>query len=187
MYDTDGVLRACVQCSEAGGIGVRDALGGYVTARTTEEAAFAEWRLRMAIVAQALGHEIAPSDDGARHIARIEAAERAMRAWDGPSDAFCYVPMGGRRVRVSSDLARRLGWVAFANGGGKWHTGELPETIAIAMSERLTGDDALLRAIAIGAARRNQELDARSSADERAAAGMLLAAARLRTDNHDPT
>jgi hypothetical protein len=198
MTDRDKVISESAQCAAANSSEVGAALNRYVTASTRDEAAFAEGRLRVALVAQSAGHEIG-AHDGSTLRARVEHACRALEAWDGRSmnaapPKMAVIDLGATVVRGSYELAKILGWSCYvdsldakrhlepahADGFGQGHVRE----IAQALSEGLSGDAALLRAIAIVRLSSEQaDVDRRRaeiSATEERAANAALAAARTR-------
>jgi hypothetical protein len=189
MVDKDGVITEAAKCADAQGREVREALTAYVQAATKADEQFAEQRLRVALVAQSVGHE-SSAHDGATARARVEHATRALEAWDGRKweegpPKMVTIRLGATVLRGSALLASKLGWTTYAGsdegqvtGQGDGHIAELAE----ALSEGLSGDRALLRAIALtnqrgeqaNADRRHAEI----AAAEEKAAGMRLAAER---------
>lgn len=189
MVDKDKVISEAAQCAQAHGEEVHAALTAYVGATSREDERWAEAILRKALVAQSVGVEPV-AGNGGTHRARVDAACRALEAWDGRSmneapPRLANIRLGATVIRGSVAIMARLGWEVYTDaadahevGTGAGNVRELAE----ALSEGLSGDAALLRALAI-VSRRNNESNAAhrqleiASVEEKAA-GMRLAAER---------
>lgn len=192
MYDRDAVIRHCVDAEKNNASIVGKALDNYLKAETSMARSFAEQHLRDALVAQSVGHD-GYCGNGATVEARVKAAVAALEAWDGPATPElaadqCVVLIPGLRLpeACSRQLAQAAG---FEVRGGVALSGlrdrDVNRAFAIALSEGLRGNAALVRAIAVreqyaeaSAARCSAEIVAEKG---REAAAMNLAAEREAT------
>lgn len=180
MYDKERVLTHAIRAGKAHAREVSQALTAYINAETPADKAFAETRLRDALVAQALGHESC-AHDGSTATVRRGAALAALEAWDGPSEpgeGQCAIGRGALRQIVSLDLARRAGF------GGPF-VDDHEKLLAQAVLEGHRGDGAVLRVMVLQReaceARETRRSREAAAENERAAAGMRLAAERERS------
>jgi hypothetical protein len=156
MQNQDEVIRQSAECSEKQGREVRAALTAYIAEQTDST----RRALRVALVAQAAGHEPS-SHDGATFAARKEAARLALEAWDGTAplvgDQIAHT-IGATRIVASRQAWSMAGFrLSHAGMGGPLEVSGSnndyePRRVAQALSEGYTHEAALLRAIAIGEA-----------------------------------
>lgn len=188
MYDHDAVIRRAAVCAANHAGEVHTALTRYVAAQIPEDHASATEALRIALVAQAAGHE-GSAHDGSTYRVRVDAAKAAIAAWDGPTEETCVIRAGSITVRCALTLATAAGWESpYSND--ETRTARLPRNfperllghLAQALCEGLRGDGAILRVLAL----RNEQHAAQIAQDsakevatiESKAAGMRLAAER---------
>ena len=173
MYNRDEVIKQAALAASENASEVRSALTNYVHTQTTET----ELALRVALVAQATGHE-SMSHDGCTYQARKAAAAAAIAAWDGAGDFKFYVAVGESRLGTNDvALLRLLNFESPYSNDETRTARPMSGTsnsaiaeIAQALSEGLRGEHALLRALALKRTGKGQEptgAELRSIEDQR--------------------
>lgn len=194
----DETLRHCAVASENNARAVKDALTMVIEARTPDGLTFAATRLRHALVLLASGEE-SSAHDGSTYQARHDAAKRALEAWDLHKGSLkkVVIRIGSRAFECEQGLALSLGYeLPYANdetrtarggsekqyGGGKRLTPD--QALAVAISEGLSGELAVMRAIAVRTSGM-ESADSRSALEaakmHREAANDELRAAQIRS------
>jgi hypothetical protein len=180
MYNQDEVIRQAALCADNHGTQVDHALSSYVADHNDSN----REALRLALVAQAAGHE-SMSHDGSTLNARRLAATAALAAWDGPAPEFA-ITVGAVQIGTSdAALLSQLGYETSCDSTGKRYAQPMVGSrnaaiveIATALSEGLRGEPALFRALAL-LRLRAPKADGRSAAHETKLADVRLHVARV--------
>lgn len=186
MIDRDEVVAACAVAIRNHAHEIDAAFRSWLSAPSEAT----EWGLRTALVLQSLGAE-RTAHDGSTLDARIDAAKRALAAWDGPTD--CEIRLNGTVVRCAKGTAIAAEWQVSNSGAACYATDtrsmshEPTRALFAALARGMRGEAAVRLSIdlmreshALQIADQTARRAVEAAEAQKAAAAMTLAAERAR-------